>query len=379
MASTTLSGLLDLAQRLIRIPSENPPGNEGRIACFVADWLHDAGVDTRFVPLEADRCSLVARIPGRRPGSVILCGHLDTVPTEPDAWSVPPFEGRTADGRLWGLGAADMKGAVAVLMHVAAQFSQSKSPPQCDIVLALTADEEVGYRGAATVAESGLIDDAKLLLVAEPTAGHVYTGQKGELWIEVAFHGREAHGSTPELGTSAILPAAQFCAVLHEEISARPEAPGRGRTTLNVGQFAGGRRANIVPDRAVLQLDLRTVRPEDRDELLALIDRIGEEEAAGVGARFERRILSDHAPILASPEAAILLTSAIAEQTGKPAPLGIAPFSTDAVSIVPKLDLPVIIYGPGDIAQAHRPDESVAVEQLVTVYETLVRFLEGRN
>ena len=372
------SSLATLAQELIRIPSHNPPGDEDRIARFAADWLREAGLDPKLVRMEPRRSSVVARVPGRERGCTVLCGHLDTVPTEPDAWRIPPLEGRIEGGRLWGLGSADMKGPVAVLMHVAAALVREGAGPRQDVVLALTADEEFGYLGAATVAGSGLIDDAELLVIAEPTAGHVYTGQKGELWVEADFSGREAHGSTPELGVNAILPAARFCGRLQEEVSTFPEVPGRGRTTLNIGQFRGGRRVNVVPDRSRVELDVRVVRAEDHDAVLESIDRIGKEEAASSGSRFERHVKSDHPPIvgeLGSPDVERLFR-AVSEVTGRKPPTGISPFSTDAVSVVPRLDVPVLIYGPGDIAQAHRPDEFVELEALHEAFEVYLRFLK---
>jgi succinyl-diaminopimelate desuccinylase len=369
--------IAELARELIRIPSYNPPGDEDRIARFVADWLQAAGLDPRAVPLEPGRSSVVARVPGRERGCIVLCGHLDTVGTDPEAWRSPPLEGRIEDGRLFGLGAADMKGSVAALMHVAARLVEQGAVPPQDVVLALTADEEFGYRGAATIAASGLIDDAELLVIAEPTAGHVYTGQKGELWIEVGFTGREAHGSTPELGINAILPAARFCTRLQQEMSTLPEVPGLGRTTLNIGRFQGGRQVNIVPDRSRVELDVRVIRPEDHETMLNLIDRIGAEEAEASGSQFKQSVISYHPPIVGDPIGPHVsrMLRAVAEITGDEASTGISPFSTDAVSIVSRLDLPVLIYGPGDIAQAHQPNESVEPRELVKAYEVLRRFV----
>ena len=377
MRDARREALAELAQELVRIPSPNPPGDEDRIAWFAADWLRTAGLDPDLVPLEPGRSSVVCRLPGRKRGSIVLCGHLDTVETDPDAWRIPPFEGRIESARLWGLGASDMKGAVAVLMHLFADLHREVVVPPRDLVLALTADEEVGYRGAETVAESGRIDDAGFVLIAEPTAGCVYVGQKGELWVEATFLGREAHGSMPEAGINTILPAARFCTRLQDEMARMPEIEGRGRTTLNVGRFRGGRRVNIVPDRSTIQLDMRTVRGEDREDALERIDRIGSEEAAAGGAAFERRELSHHPPIVGDPEGpcARRLAEAVAGPTGAEPPIGIAPYSTDAVSIVPRLDRPVLFYGPGDIARAHRPDEFVELDELVAAYDVLRRFV----
>jgi len=368
--------IVALAQELVRIPSGNPPGDEGRIARFAADWLRAAGLAPDLVPLEPGRSSVVTRIHGRRRGAIVLCGHLDTVPADPEAWRVPPLEGQIEGGRLWGLGAADMKGGVAVLMHAASQLAEHGAVPPRDVVLVLTADEESGYRGAGSVAQSGLIDDAELLVIAEPTAGCVYTGQKGELWIDVLFSGDEAHGSTPERGRNAILPAARFCTRLEEAMATFPRVPGRGRTTLNIGRFDGGRRVNIVPDRSRVALDVRVVGPEDRDVVFELVDRIGAEEADTSGTRFARKMSSYHPPILCEPGAdALTLCRAVEEVTGRKPELGVSPYSTDAVSIVPRLDIPVLIYGPGDIAQAHRPDEFVELRALGETHEALWRFL----
>ena len=373
--------IVELAQRLIRIPSHNPPGDEDRIARFVADWLQDAGLDPRLVPLEPGRSSVVARVPGGERGCIVLCGHLDTIGTDPEAWRVPPLEGRIEDGRLFGLGAADMKGSVAVLMHVAARLVEQDAVPPQDVVLALTADEEFGYRGAATIAESGLIDDAELLVIAEPSTGHIYTGQKGELWVEVGFSGREAHGSTPELGINTILPAARFCTRLQKETSTLPEAPGVGRTTLNIGRFHGGRQVNIVPDRSRVELDVRVVRPKDHDVVLELIDRIGAEEAEASGSQFKQSVISYHPPIVGDPIGPHVtrMLRAVAEITGHEPATGISPFSTDAVSIAPRLDVPVLIYGPGDIACAHQPDEFVDLCRLHEAYEVLCCFVASEG
>jgi len=134
---------------------------------------------------------------------------------------------------------------------------------------------------------------------------------------------------------------------------------------------------NIVPERARIQLDLRTARAEDRDDLIARIDAIGKMEAAVEGADFEQRTISDHPPILGNPEEpnALRLSETVATVTGAAPTIGLCPFSTDAVAIAPRLDLPVIIYGPGRIADAHRPDESIALEALRAHREILLQFL----
>ncbi len=371
-----LQETLELAQALIRIPSFNPPGNENAIASFASDWLKKAGIPSRFVSLEEGRSSLVARISGREPGSIVLCGHLDTVTAKESSWRRPPLEAVIENDRLWGLGAADMKSAVAVLMQTIVHLVKEDHPPEKDIVLVLTADEEWGYSGSASVARSGLIDDAELLLIAEPTANAVYGGQKGELWIEAVFTGQEAHGSMPEAGVNAILPAARFCSRLQERIARWPEVPGKGRTTLNIGRFDGGRQVNIVPDHSKIQLDLRVVSREHYEAAIQAVSDIGTAEAADENCGFSQEVLSYHPPVVTDMQHPMVKELIeVASRAGIDQKFGPSPYSTDAVSIVPALDIPVLICGPGSISQAHRPDEFIELDQIALSLEMYTAFV----
>jgi len=333
--SRDLQQTIELAQQLIRIPSANPPGNEHRIASFARQWLHEHGIEAQQLALEPGRSSVVARVPGRGQGSIVLCGHLDTVSTDESAWDRPPFDAQIAENRLWGLGAADMKSGVAVLMQAAAFLVRQGITPPRDIVLALTADEEWGYRGAQSIAASGLIDDAELLLIAEPTEGRVHSGQKGELWIEVIFEGKAAHGSMPETGVSTILPAAQFVLELQRAIEQLPPSSQGNRTSINIGRFDGGSQVNVVPDRASIQLDVRVAEPAHYDVVLEAIQTIGKDCSTG-GCRFSYRIMSYHPPIICKPDHAFAdaLLAELADGHAQDALLPMTPYSTDAVSVV---------------------------------------------
>lgn len=131
-------------------------------------------------------------------------------------------------------------------------------------------DEEREYRGAQMLTERGFFDDAEFLIVAEPTDGKAFIGEKGELWIRVRFSGRAAHGSTPELGVSALLPTAAFCTQIANAATELKEIKGRGRSTLNIGRFTSGWQVNIVPDRAEVELDFRVISEKDKERVLEL-------------------------------------------------------------------------------------------------------------
>ena len=358
-----------LTRELIAIRSENPPGAEDTIAGFVADRLHGAGIDARLVPLEEGRSSVVARIRGSGDGgSVVLCGHLDTVTTDPAKWARDPFAAEMDDERIWGLGAADMKAGVAAIVTVGLELVRRGLRSRRDVVLMLTCDEEYGYRGAAAVAASGAIDDAELVVIAEPTDGRIHVGQKGELWIAATFTGLEAHGSVPETGINTVLPAARLALDLQEAVDALPAIGGLGRTTLNVGTFHGGRQVNIVPDRTDVSFDARVVDEAHAERILAFVDETGRALAGAVGAGFEIRVVSYKPPIVSlidSPAVREFVAAASQRMSERPRGDGaITPYSTDAVSIVPVLDVPIVVFGPGSIAQAHRPNEYVELASL---------------
>ncbi|HHR85854.1 MAG TPA: M20 family peptidase [Candidatus Acetothermia bacterium] len=365
-----------ILEKLVSIRSANPPGNENEIAGAVKELLAANGIDSTLVPLAEGRSSLVARIPGMESGSVVLCGHLDTVNADEEKWTTPPYEPRIEADRLWGLGSADMKSGVATIIEIALLVARSGVQPKKSLVLALTADEEYAYTGAASVAESGLIDDAEFLLITEPTAGAAYCGQKGEVWVEAIFSGKAAHGSIPSSGISAILPAARFCSALNEQAKKFAEYPGRGRTSLNIGQFDGGWQVNIVPDTAKVKLDMRCVSVEDKEMVLHLIEKLGNEEAKREGATFSMKVLADKDPIVsdAGHQYVRAFLSVVAGDEGSPK-VEISPYSTDAVEIVPRIKIPVVIYGPGDIAQAHQPDEFLELSSLRESLEVIARFV----
>ncbi len=372
---------VDLLQRLIQIESGNPPGNEDRIAAFIKAYLSQKGINVTQLPLEEGRSSLVARIPGKQPGSIVLCGHMDTVNAHEEKWTVPPFAGQIEEDRIWGRGSADMKSGVAVILELAKLITQNKFTPRKDLALVFTADEEQAYRGARSVVQSGLIDDAELLIITEPTAGQALPGQKGELWAEVTFSGKAAHGSVPELGINSILPASWFCLQLAKAARRFKTIPSRGQTTLNIGQINGGWQVNVVPDKTRVTLDFRVVSEPEKEQVLDLVQKLGTQAVSQVGAQFSMKIMSDNPPIISNPDHPHVrdFLNAVNRPAGSSAGLTLASYYTDAGTIVPALNIPVVIYGPGNISQAHQPDEYLTLDSLYEALDVLARFLDPEN
>jgi len=372
--------LVRLTRDLVSIRSVNPPGSEAEIAGYVENYLEDLGLATTSVDLngDPDRRSVVGRIPGKGSGSIVLCGHLDTVDVTEEHWTVPAFDGLVKDDRIYGRGSADMKGGLAVMMVLARLIVESGMTPDRDVVLAFTADEEKGYGGAYNLGSGDLLDDSEFLIITEPTNGDVYAGEKGELWAEVTFHGKAAHGSTPENGVNAVMIAAEFALNLASRVDKFPRDDSIGRTTLNVGQLDGGWQVNIVPDKATVKLDFRVITDDHRELALEAVNELAEKLAGEAGGEYEAEVMSYQKPVVSDVEDHFV--SGFYRAAGsKPggddgtSPI-IVPYCTDASALVPQLEVPLVLYGPGAIEMAHQPDEYVEIDSLIESLETFVEF-----
>ena len=173
--------LNELLQGLIQIKSVNPPGNEKEIASFIKRLLLKNNIPSELVPLEEGRSSVVAKIEGKEERNITLCGHLDTVGAIEEDWSKPPLQGIIEEGKMYGRGAADMKGGVAAIIYTLILLKRRGITSQKKVQLALTADEEWGYRGVKTLVDQGFFDQTDFLIITEPTNLQVAVGEKGEV------------------------------------------------------------------------------------------------------------------------------------------------------------------------------------------------------
>ncbi len=354
--------ILDLAVALVRTPTANPPGDELRAAEIVARVMADTKAVVRFQSVGDGRGNLVVRVrgAGRRP-TLVFCGHLDTVPIGPDVWSVPPLGGEVHRGRLFGRGSADMKGAIAAMTVVVRDLARSSVAPQGDVVLALTAGEEVDSCGARRLVEAGLVDDAGMLVIGEMTGLDVGCAHKGLLWLDVETTGRRGHGSIVGADANAIAGLVRWLSQrdpLDRFVSG--EHPVLGRGTISVNQLIAGDAPNVVPARARAVLDVRTL--PDHDHELVVSDLRGDDSSAAISVLREGRAVStdpDHRLVTAAVDAATEVLNRA------PAVRGL-PYLTDASVLVEGRRLPTVVLGPGDEAQAHAVDESVGVDALVS-------------
>jgi succinyl-diaminopimelate desuccinylase len=349
-----------LTQELIRFETINPPGNESPCAHYLGGILEAVGFETRYVAMGDNRANLIAWIGGGG-GKLPLCfsGHTDVVPLGAAPWTVEPFGGEIADGKIYGRGSSDMKCGVAAFVSAAFKLApRLENTP--GLVLVITAGEERGCEGANLLARQGALPAAGAIVVAEPTANRVLAGHKGVFWLEAISKGVTAHGSMPEQGDNAVYKAARAALALEAFDFSGDAHPILGRPTVNVGWMRGGLNVNSVPDEARLGVDVRLVPGVDRERLLARF-----QQAVGGNAVFEVMGASDAVWTDPSDPWVRDVASVVKAVTGAASQIGGATYFTDAAALKPGMGgAPTIILGPGEPSMAHQTDEYCVIERV---------------
>jgi len=340
---------------------------------FVAAFLARHGIPSRLIRDETGaKANLVATIGPEGPGGIVLSGHTDVVPVDGQPWTSDPWTMVERDGRLYGRGTADMKAFSAVALAMVPAFVAAK--PKIPIHLALSYDEEIGCFGVP-----GIIDFMKkagirprAIVVGEPTSMRVVNAHKGIQAFRTTVTGKEAHSSATHIGVSAIAVAAELIAELNRIADdLRRAADPKSRfdppyTTIQIGVIQGGTAANIIPRECAFKWEYREIPGEDVAKIMSRF----EARAAQLRAEMQRRapeadILTELGPRLVPlvPEPgspAETLALALARQNATHA----VSYGTEAGAFQADLETPVVVCGPGDILQAHAPDEFIAVDQI---------------
>ncbi len=361
-----VSSELDLAQQLIRLRSTPESRNEHRVAELVADRLEAAGFDVELHRYGAHDANVIARWGRPDTPAICLSGHLDTVTAVEDDWRYDPYGAQVVGSRLYGRGAVDMKTGVAAIVRAAEMYAESSPASGKPVALVLTAQEELGSLGAAALAqEPQLLPESDVLLIAEPTSNKPVLGHRGALWLDLFARGRSCHGSTPQLGENAIEKLVDGLILIREWCENNTTTHEvLGPRTLNIGRLEGGVLRNIVPDRAVAQLDFRTPSEEEQ---ATLADALRSQLEGQVSVSVES-VLS-LPPVYTDPSDP--LVTIVRDVAGRHLDLdhspAVARFFTDASVLTPALGaVPTVICGPGSPDQAHVVDEWCEVDEVTT-------------
>lgn len=364
---------LELAQKLIRIHSTPESRNELQVAELLADRLEAAGFDTHLHTYGDHHGNVVARWGRPDVPTVCLSGHLDTVTVVEEDWRYDPYGADVVDGRLYGRGAVDMKTGVAAIVCAAERYVASSPPEGAPIALVLTAEEEVGSLGAAVLAKSELLPESRLLLIAEPTSNHPVLGHRGAVWLDLVARGRSCHGSTPQLGENAIEKLMDALRILRDWCESNPtDHDLLGPRTLNIGRLDGGVLRNIVPARAVAQLDFRTPSEAEQSTLAGtlatlLADQVNVESILSLP------------PVYTEPSHPMvrLVRDVVEHHLDVDDGNAVARFFTDASVLTPALGgVPTLICGPGSPDQAHVVDEWCDTAEITTASDIYLDVLQ---
>lgn len=368
-----------LLRALIALPSVNPAfvpagykrAGEQNMAEFLATVGARAGLDVELQSVLPGRPNLIARLAprGAIKQRILLAPHLDTVPADD-----LQFEPTTKQGRLHGRGACDTKGSVAAMYSAMCELAHgNRRPAETEIIFAGLCDEENAQAGSRALVASGF--KADLAIVGEPTKLSVVTAHKGSLWIRLTTHGKSAHGATPQLGKNAVHAMAPVVEALEgdyrEQLARRPKHPLLGLPTSSVGSIIGGSQPNIVPDKCHIEIDRRTLPGETEASVTREITDLL--RAKKLKADFN--LLKGAPSLPLETDHTLPLVQQFMRSAGQSKPLGVHYFCDAAV--LSAGGTPSVVFGPGDIAQAHTADEWIELDQLERARRMLVEFLHS--
>lgn len=392
----------ELTRALVRIPSVYRPGDpestEGAVATFIEGWLRREGFELEVQEVASGRPNVIGWIGEKSAGgkSLLLEGHTDVV-TEGDAaeWSWPPFSAELVDGRIYGRGAADMKGGLAAAMIAAAAFRRAGITPRGRLVVGALVDEEDGMRGVRHLVSTAIGRELTAAIICEPEDNELCLEQRGVVWARVRVRGRMAHGAMPEAGVNPITGLGVILREtrsLERRLRARCERsrhlrPPTVTPTVIQGpsRGVGVAQSNVIPASADMVLDIRLTAGIDevgiRSELEALC-RKAEEACPGVKVEWEP-VNSLRLPTRVDRTEPLVraMVRGVQHATGHKPRWGGVPGSTDGTILRMELGIPIVTCGPGDRLIPHQVNEYVETRQIVEaarIYATAALiYLEG--
>jgi len=374
---------IEILEKLIAFPTVSRDSNLDLID-YVRDLLDRHGIACQIIPSDdGHKANLFATIgPSGVPG-VMLSGHTDVVPVDGQDWTLPPFELTERDGKLYGRGAADMKGFIACAL--AACIKASKMPLKTPLHLALSYDEEIGCIGVRSLVEmlQAAPQRPLLCIVGEPTGMQVATGHKGKIGAHALCRGREGHSALAPLALNAIHLGCDFVAALRAEQDRLAKEGVRDSdydipyTTVHVGKMNAGVALNIVPNLCRIDFEIRNIAADDPNKILNRIRgeaaRIaGEASAVAPEAAIDIEIFNTYPGLDTQPDSKAV--AFVKSLTGANGTIKVA-FGTEGGLFSRDVGTPTVVCGPGSMAQGHKPDEFVSVEQLGRCDDMLEKLL----
>ncbi len=378
--------VIELMRDLVRSPSTNPPGSTTECAKIMVNKFKEGSIDAEIVEGKKGVCNVIARLPGRKKGKTLLLnGHIDVVPPGQD-WTVDPFGAEIRDGKIYGRGTCDMKSGIASMMAAMTGLKRSGTPFEGEIVFMGVGDEETGSEfGTVYLLRKGVGKKSDFAIVSEPTSLRVELGNRGLRWIDITLKGRASHAGRPHLGINAVSYGARLIEAVHSiKFKDRNEAFEIPEPSLSVTLVRGGTKENIIPDRCELTLDRRMIPGETTETVLAELKEATDpilQQEKGLEIEIQMRpnywdpyLISEKEPV------ARATIASVEEITGKKPLIGGKAACTDASHLYHLGGIPTVLFGPGNETLSHKPDECVAIENLLAgteIYLSIFKKLLG--
>lgn len=378
--------LISLLRAILRINTENPPGNERPVAEFLKGYLEPLGFETKLIEPEPNRTSLFAVLRGEGGGrSLVMNGHIDTGPIG-GGWSVNPLGGEIKNGKIFGRGTGDMKSGIAAMIFASKIIVNSHLKRKGDLYLTCVADESSGgHKGTGYLVKNTTIK-GDMGIVCEPSGGDIGIAHRGVVWVEVLIKGKSGQAARPWSGKNSISYMGKVLSALDDKLpknlveKVHKFLPS---PTYNFGTINGGIKTNVIAEKCTLTIDRRTIPGENVADVLSEIEEIG------------KRAISDSAvelnikPIMVVEPSEVEENSEVAKEcikasegilNRKPKIGGTGGF-TDAHWFNNNLNIPTVIFGPWYLHMSDEksvsdiPDEFNYVEDIITgtkIYANLI-------
>jgi len=378
--------LMAMIKRLIAFPTVSRDSNLGLIE-WTRDYLAGMGVSSRLTyDASGKKANLFATLGGgSRPG-LVLSGHTDVVPVDGQAWDTDPFKATVVGDKLFGRGSADMKSYIATALVMAPRFLASNA--DAPLHIALSYDEEVGCIGVRSLikdlAEIGLKTAG--CIVGEPTLMQPIIAHKGTHRFRCCITGREAHSSYTTQGVNSIEYAARIIVYIRQmadrlaQLETRDYAFTVPFTTMQTGTIKGGLASNIVPKDCEFQFEARTMPGASADRLYQEIQDFAatllpemKRVEPNAAIRFES-LASAPGMNMKESDDIVKLAAALARNK----PNGAVSYGTEG-GLFQQAGIPTVICGPGDIEQAHRPNEFVSLDQIAQCEAFMLRLIDSES
>ncbi len=365
--------LVAILSDLIALPSPYPPGTSVEICAYAAKRLRAAGYKVEIATKTKGVDNVVARLKGKAKGPVIAFNaHVDTVGVGERAnWKSDPYKALVKGGLVYGLGAGNCKGSMAVQLWLAEEIARRGGPAKGELIFTFVADEEnLGPDGMEFLRKSGKVRPDALILGAQ-TENNLIVAERGVLWAKITTKGKAAHAGNPSAGDNAILRMMRLVGALQSyyDKALAKRSSGAMKSTVNVGMFHGGHNTNVVPSACTVEIDRRLL-PDEKvkaafTELKKVIDGAGEPKS-----QYTVEFLTGTNGFFAPENGAAVgaFEAAVKQQTGRKVKFLNATGVSDGRYYADD-GIEIINFGPGSGAQGHAANESVPISQMVEAAE----------